>query len=330
MTQITPELLNAVMAKQGAPNTTDNLNRIAEFAAVHPGILEQYIGKGTDASQVGNSITDSIAATDGAAPRGLADPNGYLSTVDPATGTSNIAPRLTKTPESTGARTGGGGARKPAGIPGDFNAPVGAPPFPKPTAAAPGDDGLGVPWWLLPFAARKIAKPGDPNLPPPFVQEPRGGLPTHLQQPGAENAGRVRPGGGVTDVNDLNAQRIGQSDPRASGYFPRNQQALPAPGAQPPDAPQVSGPPQRPVLPSSDVPTYPSNAPQITKEGIYDATAPGVQAQIDAENAQARALQEQIAAQERARASTSETLKAGAQSQRGTPRTTRPARPGIR
>jgi hypothetical protein len=306
MTTLTPEILNAVMAKQGAPNTTDNLNRIAEFAALHPGVLEKYIGGGTDAGMTGNSIDNSIAATDGVAPRGPVDPNGYVSTVDPNTGMSNVGPRLTNAPNIADPSRGGGGARKPAGIPGDFNAPVGAPPFAKPAAGTPDPlgtgDSLGVPWWLAPFAARALVKP-KPNLPPPFVQEPRGGLPAHLQQPDSGAPGRTR-AGGVTDVNDLNARSIPQQP----------QGALPAPAPiDPRGDPRATRTPiqgQPPQITGSDVPTYPGGAPQITPNDINAATRGEVQKQVDAENE--RLLKEEMA------------------KQNAKPRPARPARPGIR
>lgn len=112
MTTLTPEILNAVLAKQGMPNTTENLNRIAEFAATNPGMLEKYLGVGTDNAMAG--VANSIANVDGAAPVGPT--NGYKATLDPTTGMTNMGPNLVNAPPPV-AR-GNGGARPAVNGPG--------------------------------------------------------------------------------------------------------------------------------------------------------------------------------------------------------------------
>src|SRR4249919_623224 len=105
--------LQAVLDKQGMPNTTENLNRIAQFAAVAPDMLDKYLGKGTDDARTGGTdaaVDRSIASTADLRLAQLAGPNPYTATIDPSTGLSNIGPGLVRTPEPTG---GGGGRAKP-------------------------------------------------------------------------------------------------------------------------------------------------------------------------------------------------------------------------
>jgi hypothetical protein len=129
--------LQAVLDKQGMPNTTENLNRIAQFAAVAPDMLEKYLGRGTDQARVdagggtNAAIDRSIASTADPRLAQLAGPNPYSATLDPNTGLTNIGPGLVK---GGGERQGSVTVGQPrlAGIPGDENRPVGAPPFAKP------------------------------------------------------------------------------------------------------------------------------------------------------------------------------------------------------
>lgn len=109
MANLDAATIAAVLQKQGMPNTTENLNRIAQFAAVHPDLLAKYLGQGTDVAAMqgagtADAIDNSIAAVEN---RGqLAGPNPYSSTVDEKTGMSNIGPGLVRTPEPTGRGNG--------------------------------------------------------------------------------------------------------------------------------------------------------------------------------------------------------------------------------
>jgi hypothetical protein len=79
--------LQAVLDKQGMPNTTENLNRIAQFAAVAPDMLEKYLGRGTDQARVdagggtNAAIDRSIASTADPRLAMLAGPNPYTATL---------------------------------------------------------------------------------------------------------------------------------------------------------------------------------------------------------------------------------------------------------
>lgn len=249
--------INAVLQKQGMPNTTENLNRIAQFDAVAPGMLQQYLGQGTDNALAGTNaaIDNSIAQTD---PRlaQLVGPNPLSSTLDPNTGRTNIGPGLVNTPPPPDPVRGGGGARPPnagmRGVAPPTEPPPGSMPVPGSAGAqANAQPAVGSPSWeqmmismLGPAAYAIIARarqqfsqnpainraPGTPDVPP-------------VQQPQA--AGRGAGAGGVNQPDTSRVPAPYSTDTRtpATNNPTRGSPAVPTadPDAVPRTGPPASG-----------------------------------------------------------------------------------------
>jgi hypothetical protein len=309
--------LQAVLDKQGMPNTTENLNRIAQFAAVAPDMLDKYLGRGTDQSRLDSTdaaIDRSIASTADPRLAQLAGPNPYSATLDPNTGLTNIGPGLVKGPaEPRGTVTVG--QPKLASIPGDENRPVGAPPFPKgPTTTGQQTE-----------SETDRPSKGQPT-PPTQAGEtrPEGGSWTNYIVPSilALFAAQVaRRGAGGTHVPPPNTPPIGSAIPKPGGVTPTVPPTVtpnvppptvaphmppPAPqgpayvpGGVPQTAPIVPGPqpytggPQGPHMPTPPN-TQPPYMPPPNRAGQTPADIARLKAEVEAENA-AR-LQEEMRA----------------------------------
>ena len=249
--QLDSATINAILQKQGMPNTTENLNRIAQFHAVAPDMIDKYLGQGTDAAALASAngtnaaINNSIAQTD---PRlaQLAGPNPLSATLDQQTGMTNIGPGLVNTPEPTGPVRVGNGAARPPGIPGDFNAPVGAPPFPG--QGAPPSTGFNWEQLLIPIlgpaAAAIVARARQQfGQNPAINRAPGEPAPTAAEQP--QGRGRGAGAGGTAQPNTSRAPAPYSTDTRtpATNNPTRGSPAVPLadPDAVPRTGPPASG-----------------------------------------------------------------------------------------
>lgn len=308
--------LQAVLDKQGMPNTTENLNRIAQFAAVAPDMLDKYLGVGTDqarddsAGGTNAAIDRSIASTADPRLAQLAGPNPYSATIDQNTGMTNIGPGLVR--EQRG--TGGGGGPKKQGIPGDYNAPVGAPPFTtqapppasgttqgyEPSTGAPmpvpsgmetstqppngSNAGQGGSWtnYIIPsilglFAANAMRRGGGAHVPPGAVTPPISqAIPNPAPAAAAAAATPNVPAGNPA---------LPQPPPSGPAYVPGGvpQPGSSGPGPQPYTGGRPAQGPHNPP-PPNDQPPY---MPPPNAAGQTPAEIARLKAEVDAENLKA-------------------------------------------
>lgn len=295
-----PATIAAILQRQGARDTPENVNQILQFAASNPDILERY-GMGLAPGLDDNSallrlaLDKSIAATDGVKAEPLPAP--------PMPTNGNGAPRAPAAPARQNKTypnpNEASGSPTQQYIPGDFNAPQPSKPtmsgmvneqgVPVEYAQAPGGSfdltnllpalGITSVAGQQAITRGRGAGAGAPNQLPTTRTMP---TPTQLATPNApaqpQARGRGVGAGGAT---------------------------APAPYAT--DTPTT---PQGPVRPTRSTEGAP--APYAT-DPTDPATKAALQAEIDADNA--RALQEQLKAQKQRE--TAATLKAGARAVRG-------------
>lgn len=323
-----PATIQRILARQGAQDTPENVNAIIQAAASDPSILERY-SMGTAAPTVQNgrdiagasgmddnsallqlqkSIGNSIASTD------LPTSNGAPPPAAPVAAPARRAP-VSAPQGPMPSRQGGYGAG--SSPPPQQNATVGyepstGAPMPVPSGIPGGGQGEagglgGLEWLTALLGLRAVQKP---QLPPPFTGAPSGGQVAPFQGPEAQYVGPMK-----------------RDDPRFGGYLPKNGQpgTPPGPSAVTGSAPAIDGVQGNPKLQGGNPETYPGGAKTLDPKAVQQA--PGklqdpadvarMQAEVDAENAQAKSLQEQIGRQQSAQKSTKDTLNAAAKSQRG-------------
>jgi hypothetical protein len=301
-------MLNALLKTYGAPNTVGNANKVREFAASNPEVLEKRAmgmrGSGLDDNsdilgaqldklmQASSTDAQLNAATD----RGTWPPGTQPTTPAVAAATRPNAPRReNKTYPNPQEATGS--PRQTGGIPGDANAPVG------PAGGTEQQGGwLDKLWPLLlgVAAARKPLRGMDGGGPkPPAVIDPnaprtsgtpeatyvgpmdRGDLTATQNQPPAQ----IDPRTGKPYV-DPRAPKVGYVDPRMD---PRG--AAATAGATAPQARLADNISDLSRVPTNEpAPTTVTGDPALTEQ----ARKAQLQAEIDAENAANQRLQDQI------------------------------------
>lgn len=329
-----PATIQRILARQGAQDTPENVNAIIQAAASDPSILERYsMGTAAPTVQNGRDIAGASGMDDNSALLQLQKSigNSIASTDLP---TSNGAPApppaapvqapARRAVPATGSRQGGYGPgaspSRQSGYgagPSPDNATVGyepstGAPMPVPSGIPGGGQGEagglgGLEWLTALLGLRAVQKP---QLPPPFTGAPSGGQVAPFQGPEAQYVGPMK-----------------RDDPRFGGYLPKNGQpgTPPGPSAVTGSAPAIDGVQANPKLQGGNPETYPGGAKTLDPKAVQQA--PGklqdpadvarMQAEVDAENAQAKSLQEQIGRQQSAQKSTKDTLNAAAKSQRG-------------
>ncbi len=286
-------MLNALLKTYGAPNTVANANRVREFGAANPEILEKRAmgmrGSGVDDNSdilgpmldklVQASSTDEQlnAATDRGTWPGA--PGTQPTTPAVAAATKPNAPRR-ENKTYPNPQEASGKPLQTGGIPGDANAPTGSN-----VPSGSGEAGWLEKLWPLVLGIAAARKP----------LADQGNLPA-----------KIDPATGKPIPEATYVGPMDHNDPRFGGYLPKDGQPGVAPGPQP----QVEGSTYRdPRLPPqaqgkledniSDLSRVKTNQPAPTKvtgdPGLTEeARRAQLQAEIDAENAANQRLQDQI------------------------------------
>lgn len=320
-----PATIQRILARQGAQDTPENVNSIMQAAASDPSILERYsMGTAAPEMQGGRDIRGASGMDDNSALLKLAIDKSMGESAPTSNGTPPpAAPSPTPAPVQAPARRApvaasqgpmpsrqgayGAGSSPPP----QQNATVGyepstGAPMPVPSGIPSGGGeagGLGGLEWLTALLGlRAVQKP--PQLPPQFSGAPSGGQVAPFKGPEAQYIGPMK-----------------RDDPRFGGYLPKQA----GPSAVDGSAPAVDALQANPKLQGGNPETYPGGAKTLDPKAVQQA--PGklqdpadvarMQAEVDAENAQAKSLQEQIGRQQSAQKSTKDTLNAAAKSQRG-------------
>jgi hypothetical protein len=297
-------MLNALLKTYGAPNTVANANRVREFGAANPEILEKRAmgmrGSGLDDNSdilgaqldklVQASSTDAQlnAATD----RGTWPPGTQPTTPAVAAATKPNAPRKAVQENKTypNPQEASGSPRQTGGIPGDANAPTGS------NVATQEGGWLDKLWPLLLGVAAKSGQNiehinPDTSAKPPAKIDPATGKPipeaTYVgpMDRGDLTTTQVDPRTGKPYV-DPRQPKVGYVDPRMD---PRG--AAATAGATAPQARLADNISDLSRVPTNEpAPTTVTGDPGLTAE----AKKAQLQAEIDAENAANQRLQDQI------------------------------------